>query len=344
MTTLLVAMQNALVVVRDGAGSEARETVSGPRLRSVAADRRRRGRAYLGTAEAGLLRSDDGGVTWRPVGDGIREDHVSAVAVGHRDDRSTGGGTLWAGTEPSALYRSEDGGDSWERVPGLLDLPSASTWSFPPRPDTHHVRCIAADPGDPQRLFVAVEAGALVRSEDGGRNWIDRTPDGPRDTHTLVVPLSEPGRVHAAAGDGYFTSRDGGGSWRSPDDGLDHGYLWGCAVDPADPEAVVVSAARSAREAHAAEEAESWIYRRTDGGPWEPVREGLPDPEGTTISSLTAVPGRPGLLYAANNCGVFRSRDAGATWAAVAVGWPRRFRRQRVVGLAVLRAGRTAGA
>jgi photosystem II stability/assembly factor-like uncharacterized protein len=341
MTTLFVAMEDALAVVRDGDGPEARVVLSGPRLLCVAADRLRPARAYLGTAEAGLLRSRDGGATWRPAGGGIGEDHVSAVAVGRRDHRGAMG-TVWAGTEPSALYRSEDGGDSWEEVPGLLDLPSASTWSFPPRPDTHHVRCIAPDPADPERLFVAVEAGALVRSEDGGRSWIDRTPDGPRDTHTLVAPPSEPGRLHSAAGDGYFESRDGGESWRTPDDGLGHGYLWGCAVDPGDPRTVVVSAARSAREAHTADEAEAWIYRRTGGGPWEPVRKGLPDPEGTTISSLAAVPGRPGLLYAANNRGVFRSRDAGATWTCLAVAWPLRFRRQRAVGLAVVRSGRAA--
>ncbi len=348
MTRLFVAMEDALAVVRDGPEAEARVPLSGPRLLSVAADRRRPDRAYLGTAEAGLLRSDDGGLTWSPAGDGIREDHVSAVAVSRPGgpgavgpaERRADGGVVYAGTEPSAVYRSEDGGDSWLRLEGLTDLPSASSWSFPPRPKTHHVRAIATDPRERRRLFVAIEAGALVRSEDGGRSWIDRTPDGPRDTHALVLPPEIPGRVHSAAGDGYFESRDGGESWRTAEEGLEHGYLWGCAVVPGDPETVVVSAARSAREAHTAGEAESRVYRRTGAGPWEPVREGLPEPEGTTVASLTSVPGRSGLLYAANNRGVFRSRDGGATWQRLAVGWPRRFRRQRAVGLAVAHADR----
>lgn len=344
MTTLLVAMEDALLVVRVGGGPEARVTLSGPRLRCVAVDRRRPGRAFLGTAEAGLLWSDDGGVTWSTVGGGIREDRVTAVAVSPGGVRGAGGGTVYAGTEPSAVYRSEDGGESWRELPGLLDLPSASTWSFPPRPETHHVRCVAPDPRAPERLFVAIEAGALVRSEDGGRTWIDRTPDGPRDTHTLVVHAGDAGRLRSAAGDGYFESRDAGESWHSPEEGLMHRYLWGCAVDPGNPDTVVVSAARSAQRAHTAAEAESWIYRRTGGGPWEPVREGLPEPEGTTASSLTAVPDRPGAFYAVNNRGVFRSTDTGVTWERLAVAWPGRFHRQRVVGLAVTRSSRATGA
>lgn len=344
MKTLLVAMEDALLAIR-GRGSGGPRTyvaLSGARVRCVAVDPRRPGRAYLGTAEAGLLRSDDGGVTWSPAADGIGEAHVSAVGVSPGDERGAGSGIVYAGTEPSALYRSLDGGESWEELPGLLDLPSASSWSFPPRPDTHHVRWIAPDPAVPDRLFVAIEAGALVRSEDGGRTWIDRRPDGPRDTHTLVVHPRAVGRLYSAAGDGYFESRDGGESWSQPQEGLRHRYLWGCAVHPEDPGTVVVSAARNARRAHTASDAESRIYRRTRGGPWEPVEAGLPDPAGTTISVLARDRAEPDLLYAANNRGIYRSRDTGVTWHRLAVEWPERFRGQRVRGLSIARSGRAA--
>ena len=43
------------------------------------------------------------------------------------------------GTEPSALFISEDSGETWERREGMEKLPSANRWSFPPRPDCHHV-------------------------------------------------------------------------------------------------------------------------------------------------------------------------------------------------------------
>jgi hypothetical protein len=41
----------------------------------------------------------------------------------------------------------------------LNKLESASTWSFPPRPWTSHVRWIETDANNPHYVFVAIEAG-----------------------------------------------------------------------------------------------------------------------------------------------------------------------------------------
>src|SRR5438105_14040472 len=77
----------------------------------------------------------------------------------------------------------------------LRALPSANTWSFPPRPHTHHVRWIEADVSVADRVFVAIEAGALVRTFDGGRIWRDRVRGGPYDTHTALTHPLAPGRI-----------------------------------------------------------------------------------------------------------------------------------------------------
>jgi hypothetical protein len=58
----------------------------------------------------------------------------------------------------------------------MLTLPSAKEWSFPPRPETHHVRSILPSLRKPNRLHVAIEAGALLRSDDAGATWRDRVP------------------------------------------------------------------------------------------------------------------------------------------------------------------------
>src|SRR5437016_7486467 len=89
---------------------------------------------------------------------------ITAVDVGHAG-QADGFGIVYAGTEPSAVFRSDNGGDSWVDLAGLRALPSADTWSFPPRPHTHHVRWIEADVSVADRVFVAIEAGAL-RSEE----------------------------------------------------------------------------------------------------------------------------------------------------------------------------------
>jgi photosystem II stability/assembly factor-like uncharacterized protein len=246
---------------------------------------------------------------------------VTAVDVGHAE-QVDGFGVVYAGTEPSAVFRSDNGGDSWMDLAGLRALPSADTWSFPPRPHTHHVRWIEADVRVADRVFVAIEAGALVRTFDGGRTWRDRVRGGPHDTHTAVTHPLAPGRIYSAAGDGYFESADAGDSWRSPEDGLKHLYLVGVAVDPADPETVIVSATDGPGSAYSPRRPEAYVYRKTGLKRWEPAMSGLPEAKGTTAARFATHAGEPGVIYSANNNGLFRSDDAGRSWKALDIPWP----------------------
>jgi hypothetical protein len=269
-------------------------------------------RVFVGTREAGLHRSTDGGRRFERV-DSFESAFVTSVAVSPHDPE-----TVWAGTEPSAVYRSTDGGDSWERCEGLTELPSASRWSFPPRPHTHHVRWLEPDPSERGRLYVAIEAGAFVRTTDAGDSWLDHPDGGRRDNHTLATHPDRPGRVYTAAGDGYAESTDGGETWEYPQAGLDHRYVWGLAVDAGDPETVVVSAAAGARTAHRPAHAEAYVYRRDgergDGEPdgWVRAMDGLPDPDGTVRAVLDV--GRAGEFFALTNRGLFYSSDAARSW------------------------------
>jgi photosystem II stability/assembly factor-like uncharacterized protein len=246
---------------------------------------------------------------------------ITAVDVGHAG-HADGFGIVYAGTEPSAVFRSDNGGDNWVDLAGLRRLRSADTWSFPPRPHTHHVRWIEADVSVADRVFVAIEAGALVRTFDGGQTWHDRVRGGPYDTHTAMTHPLAPGRIYSASGDGYFESTDAGQSWRSPEDGLEHRYLVGVAVDPADPETVIVSATDAPVSAYSPRRAESYVYRKTALKGWEQAMRGLPEAKGTTVSRFATDVGEPGVIYAANNRGLFRSDDAGQSWKALDLPWP----------------------
>jgi photosystem II stability/assembly factor-like uncharacterized protein len=246
---------------------------------------------------------------------------VTAVDVGHAE-QADGFGMVYAGTEPSAVFRSDTGGDSWVDLAGLRALPSADTWSFPPRPHMNHVRWIEADVRVADRVFVAIEAGALVRTFDGGRTWRDRVSGGPYDTHTAMTHPLAPGRIYSAAGDGYFESDDAGDSWRSPEDGLKHRYLVGIAVDPADPDNAVVSATDSPGSAYWPRGAEAYVYRKTGLKRWELAMSGLPEAKGTTVGQFATHAGEPGVIYAANNHGLFRSDDAGRNWKVLDLPWP----------------------
>lgn len=285
-------------------------------------------RVLAGTSDAGLFRSVDGGErfargaapTLGPEGCG--PDSVTAVATSPHDPA-----VVWVGTEPSRAYRSADGGETVTRVGGLTDVPSASEWSFPPRPDTHHVRWIEPCPGDPERWLLGIEAGALVVTPDGGETWVDRPPGSRRDTHAMATHSAAPERVYAAAGDGFAESDDRGDSWRAPDAGLDHGYAWGLAVDPGDPDAALVSAAASATAAHRRGEAYLYRYRRdggssTDAGTFERLDgRGVPTGEGTYRAALAS--GRtPGEFWVLSNRGLFVTRDGGAAFERVPVDLP----------------------
>jgi hypothetical protein len=337
MTTLNVAQPDGLLIVRqEGGGWRAERHLEDKPAQCLAADPLHPERLLCGTFGQGLWQSDDAGQTWRASGDGFASAQIMAVAVS-RGERSGDRGILYAGTEPTALYRSEDGGASWHECAGLRALPSAPTWSFPPRPWTSHVRAIAPDPNAEGRLYVAVEAGALVRSPDGGQSWTDRVEGGPFDSHTLATPLQTPDLVYSAAGDGlghpgmgFAVSRDGGQTWSRFGDGLAYHYLWGLAVNPADPAQLVVSCAPGPREAHQPAFAESAIYRRTGDGPWQRCEEGLPTARGMLASSLAAHDGEPGVFYAANNTGVYRSPDLGQTWQRLAIPWPDQYGQQHV--------------
>jgi photosystem II stability/assembly factor-like uncharacterized protein len=260
-----------------------------------------------GTANHGLFRSTDAGATWSPAV-GIDHDRVTAVACAARG--SDAGTTVdwWAGTEPSRLYRAADGA-TWAEREGLTELPSSSSWAFPPRPHTHHVRWITVDPLDPDRLHVAVEAGALVSTPDAGATWHDRVSGSRRDTHSMATHPDAPARLYCAAGDGYAESTDRGETWHHPQDGLDHRYCWSVAVDPADPDHRLVSAARGAMSAHRAASAETYVYERRGDDPWERV-DGLPTGEGVTRYVLATGSKR---FYALSNAGLFTS-ETGATW------------------------------
>jgi hypothetical protein len=329
MTKLYVALNEALAIVNSHTGEwRADLHLEGGHLQCVAVDPLRPELVYCGTFDQGLWRSSDAGQSWQHVDAGITSPHVMSVAVSALE-RTGAYGAVYVGTEPSALFRSEDGGHTWRELATLRLLPSAPTWSFPPRPYTSHIRWITLDPLLPGRVFAAAEAGALVRSRDGGEHWEDRQPDGPFDTHTLLMHQLAPNRLLSAAGDGFMRtgqgfvqSDDGGDTWYRPDEGLEHHYLWSVAADPADPLTLVISAASGPREAHDSHQAESTIYRRTGQGPWQQIRAGLPDPRGMLASVLTTHSAEPGVFYAANNQGVFRSANKGVIWEALPIHWP----------------------
>lgn len=338
MTTILAGLQDSLLVARSSkAGWKVHESLRGTHPESIAFDPINPGIAYCGTFGKGIWKTADAGQNWNKIGNGfISSPNVSSVSVSPLERGTEGFNVVYAGTEPSKFYRSNDGGHSWGRMSGLNNLSSSQSWSFPPRPWTHRVRWIEPDVNSPGYVFVAIEAGALVQSRDGGITWIDRVKQGPFDTHTLATHRKAAKRLYSSAGDGYFESFDYGESWNKPIAGLKHHYLYGISVDSQDPQTVIVSASSGPWQAHNAEDAESFIYRRSEGtGQWELISKGLPESGGTMIPILAASSKNAGEFYLVSNWGIFCSTDSGISWNALDISWPREYHSQHPWSLAI---------
>jgi hypothetical protein len=310
MTVLLAAISDGVVRITESADAwSVASVLDGGRGQSLCVDPREPSRVFVGSHGRGLWRSADGGASFEDAS--LPQDDVFSVAVSPVD------GAVYAGCEPSMLFRSRDGGASWDELSSLRDIPSAPTWSFPPRPWTSHVRWIAPNPHDADRLLVGIELGGVMLSGDGGETWKDHRPGAQPDCHALAWHPEAEGRAYEAAGGGAAWSSDGGDTWRGADEGRDRHYTWALAVDPDDPERWYVSASAGPMQAHGSGSADAHIYRWQGDGPWERLTAGLPYPmEAMPYAFATA----NGALFAGLADGqLYRSDDRGESWRALAL-------------------------
>lgn len=304
---------------------------------SIAADPAQPERIYACAMRNGLWRSENAGNTWRRVGEGITRPVVTVAEVS-RAERSGGEGALYVGTRMSALFQSIDGGRTFHELSAFLDIPSRSRWSFPPEPDTHHVRSLLADPNRPGVLLAGIELGGVVRSADGGWTWDDQRPEADLDPHTLIGHADAPGRMYIGGGAGYSESLDGGATWHRFHDGLEHCYFFDLVVDPGEPGTMVISAGDDPFTGHGVPGfGRTWstLYRRQNDGPWSEITDGLPEREGTAMGLLAVSAEDPGTFYYVTVPGeLYRSGDRGVRWERQVVEWPSGAER-RMVGEAV---------
>jgi photosystem II stability/assembly factor-like uncharacterized protein len=277
------------------------------------------GTLLAATHGLGVARSTDDGETWDWSSDGIPQFDLWAARAGNLRGRPV----AVVGSMPAHLMISEDDGTSWRELPALREVASTPSWCFPPPPRLGHVKeiVIHAD-----RLFVGIEIGALLCSDDGGASFTDLRidPDPAEcDVHRLAIDPTDPDRMIAAVGlVGLMRSEDGGTSWERDPVRAGMEYPDPFVMHPERPDLLFMAVGVGwPPHWYASGRAQGKIARSEDGGrSWQRLLGGLPDGQRALFSALSLQTHADGFdLFAADTDGqVYESRDGGRRWRVVA--------------------------
>lgn len=229
----------------------------------------------------GVMRSSDGGRTWRPLMERRNFD-----AMGMAISRANAREAYLAGHD--VFQVSTDGGVSWQ--PLTHNLPGTDIHGF------------AMSPDDPSRLYAFVVGHGAFTSADGGRTWQRLPGQLPGDVMALTAAGGKPETLYAGSmQSGVLRSTDGGARWTPAVNGLGSRSVMALAVD------------QNARQTIYAG-VEGGLYKSTDSAAsWSK----LPFP-GDNAAALAVSPTNPNVVLAINARQreglVYRSEDGGQTW------------------------------
>ncbi|MDA8061277.1 MAG: exo-alpha-sialidase [Actinomycetota bacterium] len=297
-----------------------------------------------------VQRSDDGGRTWSAIGNrfdyegdpGVHQHYDgtprpwSFTRVWHLEPSATDPDTVYAGVEDAALFRSRDGGLGWEELSGLRRHGSGESWA--PGAGGMCLHTVVVDPSRPSRIFAAISAAGVFRSDDSGTTWapVNRglssttIPDPDADVghcvHRIAMHPSRPEVLYMQKHWDVMRSDDAGGSWREVSGNLPSDFGFPIGVHSHEPETVYVVPIKSDSE-HYPPEGKLRVYRsRTGGDEWEPLTDGLPQQhcyvnvlrEAMSLDTLEPC----GVYFGTTGGTVFASADSGESWSALATDLP----------------------
>lgn len=236
-----------------------------------------------------LLRSSDGGRTWRLSG--WFNSWITAILV-HPASPST----IYVAA--SDVFKSTDSGETWSST--------SVGW---------YVESLAGSPTDASTVF-AGGWNRIFKTTDAGATWSWVDMSGV--IASLVISPRNPTVAYAGAeGIDYWglspgslgKTTDGGTSWRRAGPQTLDSVL-AVAVDSV-ASSTVYAAAGPYRWSEGAGPAPAVLRSDDDGVSWTSASAGLP---GVTVRCLVVDPRVSGTLYAGTETGVYRSRDGGRTW------------------------------
>jgi photosystem II stability/assembly factor-like uncharacterized protein len=292
-----------------------------------------------------IQRSDDGGLTWTPVGNNFAYEGVAGThqwydgtahpwefkRVWHLEPSLTDPDTVYAGVEDAALFRSTDGGMSWQELAGLRRHGSGPAWQ--PGAGGMCLHSVILDPADPQRIFIAISAAGAFRTDDGGDSWKPIN----RGLHSLYIPKpdAEVGHcvhhiaMHPARPEVLFMQKhwdvmrtdNAGDQWREISGNLPTDFGFVIDVHAHEPNTIYVVPIKSDGE-HFPIDGKLQVYRSRSGGEdWEALTNGLPQKDCyvNVLRDAMSVDSLPscGVYFGTTGGQVYCSPDGGDNWKAI---------------------------
>jgi photosystem II stability/assembly factor-like uncharacterized protein len=292
-----------------------------------------------------IQRSDDGGKTWEPVGNQFQYEGVPGThqwydgtphpwefaRVWHIEPSLNDPDTVLAGVEDAGLFRSTDGGKSWQELAGLRRQDSGSSWQ--PGAGGMCLHTIIVDPSEPDRIFVAISAAGVFRSDDGGETWHPKNrglrsgsiPDEDAEVghcvHHLAMHPSRPNVLYMQKHWDIMRTDNSAESWEEVSGNLPTDFGFAIDVHAHEPETIYVVPIKSDSE-HFPLDGKLRVYRsRTGGNEWEPLTNGLPQEhcyvnvlrDAMAVDSMDEC----GVYFGTTGGQVYATANAGDSWAPI---------------------------
>ncbi|MCC7104710.1 MAG: exo-alpha-sialidase [Chloroflexi bacterium] len=292
-----------------------------------------------------IQRSNDGGKTWEPVGntfeyEGVAGTHMwydgtsrpwEFTRVWHLEPSLDDPDTVYAGVQDAALFRSTDGGQTWSELAGLRTHTTGSAWQ--PGAGGLGLHTILIDPNNPLRMYIAISAAGVFRTDDGGVTWRPANrglsslyiPDPTAETghcvHRIASHRSRPNVLFMQKHWDVMRSDDGAESWTEISGDLPTDFGFVIDVHAHEPETIYVVPIKSDSE-HFPMDGKLRVYRSRGGGnEWEPLTKGLPQGDcyvnvlrdAMAVDSLDSC----GVYFGTTGGQVYASADAGDNWMPI---------------------------